>query len=136
LDDEMVARYLCCEILFPKTVVLEPIGMRKIVSRKHFYETDQVPMERFHRGQAGRMTNFASISSKYLFEKRPSGLEAVAHCLPSSFFEIFPIDVCVIYRLDKQHLGGIHNFEHYHKNKLLDSMTVFSLEQKKTDKRN
>ena len=136
LDDEMAAGYLCCEIPFPKTVVLEPIGMRKIVSRKHFYETDQVPMEPFLRGRAGRMTNFASISSKYLFEKGPSGLEAVAHCLPSSFFEIFPIDVCVIYRLDKQHLGVIHNFEHYHENKLLDSMTVFSLEPKKTDERN
>jgi hypothetical protein len=136
LDDEMAAGYLCCEIPFPKTAVLEPIGMRKIVSRTHFYETDQVPMEPFLRGRAGRMTNFASISSKYLFEKGPSGLEAVAHCLPSSFFEIFPIDVCVIYRLDKQHLGVIHNFEHYHENKLLDSMTVFSLEPKKTDERN
>lgn len=131
LKDPMAAGYLCCEIPFPKTAALEPIGMRNIVSKKHFYETDQVPIEPFLRGRAGRMTNFASISSHYLFEK--GHLETVTHCLPSSFFEIFPIDVCVIYQLDKTHLGVIHNFEHYHENKLLDGMTVFSLEPTKND---
>lgn len=105
--------------------------MRKIVSKTHFYETDQVPTEPFQHGRAGRLTNFASISSDYLFEQGAAGLQTVAHCLPSSFFEIFPIDVCVIYQLDKQHLGVIHNFEDYHENKLLDSMTVFTLEPEK-----
>jgi len=131
LDDPMAAGYLCCEIPFPKKAALEPIGMRHIVTKKHFYETDQVPMEPFLHGRAGRMTNFASISSGHLFQKGASGFETVAHCLPSSFFEIFPIDVCVIYQLDKQHLGVIHNFEDYHENKLLDSMTVFCLEPRK-----
>lgn len=131
-DVEMAAGYLCCEIPFPKKAALEPIGMRKIVSKKHFYETDQVPVEPFQHGRAGRMTNFASISSDYLFETgASSGVETIAHCLPSSFFEIFPIDVCVIYQLDQQHLGVIHNFDEYRDNKLLDSMTVFSLEPKK-----
>ena len=133
LDDAMAAGYMCCEIPFPKTAALEPIGMRKIVSKKHFYNSDQVPVEPFLHGRAGRITNFASISSKYLFEKGASGLKTVAHCMPSSFFEIFPIDVCVIYRIDREHVGVIHNFEHYHENKLLDSMTVFSLEPKKDD---
>lgn len=130
MNDPMAAGYLCCEIPFPKEAAREPLGMRKIVSEKQYYDTDKVPMKPFFEGRNGRISNFASIRSNALFENRPAGLEVICHCMPVNFFEIFPIDVCMIFRIDKEHLGVMHNFANYTQNELLDNMTVFTLEPK------
>jgi hypothetical protein len=126
--DQMAAGYLCCEIPFPRTAALEPIGMRQIVSERKFYDTDELPEEPFFQGKNGRVSNFASITSDDMFEKGPSGLEILCNCLPVNFFEIFPIDVCMIFAMDSQHIGVMHNFDKFSENKMLDEMTVFTLQ--------
>lgn len=128
MTDQMAAGYLCCEIPFPRTAALEPIGMRQIVSKHQFDDTDELPEGPYFHGKNGRMSNFASIRSKDMFENGLSGLETTCHCLPVNFFEIFPIDVCLIFAIDSKHLGVMHNFDKFSESKLLDRMTVFTLE--------
>lgn len=125
--DKMAAGYLCCEIPFARTAALEPMSVREIVTKRQYYTTNELPRKPFLRGKNGRLSNFASVRSPDMFAENISGLQVICHCMPVNFFEIFPIDVCMIFAMDSQHIGVMHNFDKYHDTELLNNMTVFTM---------
>ena len=128
LMGHMTAGYLCSEIPFPRDDALEPIDVRKIVSQGYYFEKDQLPIGPFLCGRNGRISNFASVQTKHLFRKGPSGIEITCHCMPVNFFEIFPIDVAMMFPVDQEHIGVMHNFDKFHDTEILDRMSVFTME--------
>lgn len=124
VEDPYAAGYFCCEIPFAKEAALEPIELRKIITRCNYFASNEIPLRPFIQGRVGRMTNWASITSKSLFTKWHAGMETVCHCAPTNFLDIFPMDVGIIFRLDEHHLGVMHNFKETQQSPLLEEIAL------------
>jgi hypothetical protein len=129
VHDPNAAGYFCWEVPFPVSAVQEPIGMRRIVKKGRYYETNEIPLKPFLKGKVGRITNWASIAPTIVFRQgHKVGFDVVCHCAPTTFFEILPLDVGVAYQLDETHIVVMHNFAKFEESPLLRDMTVAHLE--------
>jgi hypothetical protein len=74
------------------------------------YATNQLPLWPFVCGRVGRITSLASITETIIYK----GTAIVCTIVPLvSFIAQIPLDVCVVFRYDKDHWGVLHNFAQF-----------------------
>jgi len=82
-----------------------PDEMRKAVNQRGEYKTDKLPLRPYLFGRVGRITSLASIAESMLYKD----VKVICTIPLATFISEIPLDVCVIFRYDKEHWGVLHN---------------------------
>jgi hypothetical protein len=93
----------------------DPNVVRGITSEMKYYESDKVPFKPILLNRAGRITNWAAVSNPLLVD----GTDVLCQMPPVAFVEKCPFDVAVIFSMDGEHLGILHNHKNMNTSGLL-----------------
>ena len=95
------------EILLPRKAALDPNQVRKITRAQKYFEANQVPFRPMVAGRLGRVSNWSSVKKSLEFE----GTRVVAEVPPTGFVEALPFDTAIIFSMDDDHMGLLHNYK-------------------------
>mmetsp|Transcript_15750 Transcript_15750/g.21605 ORF Transcript_15750/g.21605 Transcript_15750/m.21605 type:complete len:532 (-) Transcript_15750:212-1807(-) len=106
------------EVPFLRTACTDPKEVRNLLGQGKYFEPNELPLAPFLLGRVGRITSLASVTQKILFP----GTEVVCQFPFISFIKDLPIDVAVIFRVNDEYWGVLHNFSKVGKSPLLDEI--------------
>ena len=99
---------LYVEVPFARTVGSDPNHFRQLIKRGWYYDKGELPLMPFLKGKVGRITScVAPISVHMAFGES----ETVCQEPPHDFVYMTPFDNAVIFTMDHDHIGVMHNFQ-------------------------
>ena len=110
---------LYIEVPFPRKYGCDPNNIYHILKEGQYYATDKLPTFPFLVGRVGRITScVAPLAKEFNF----AGTKTICHSPPLAFLNTCPFDCAVIFSMDKEHLGVMHNFFEVNKKGLLTEL--------------
>jgi hypothetical protein len=97
------------EIPFLKTDSTNPREFRKIIKRRYYFKTDELPICPFILGKVGRISSLATIQTLIL----PQSMEVVCHAMLASYEANIPMDAAFITSMNNENYLVIHNFREW-----------------------
>ena len=97
-----------------------PVAIRDMIQKGRYFEPDEVPLFPSVTGRVGRITNcVAPIRRGGL---TLGGCLAVCYSPSKAFLEYCPLDTAMIYRVNKDLYGVMHNFKTMHESDFLEAL--------------
>lgn len=114
-----LAGNLYIEIPFSRREGSDPNAFHRIMRRGRYYERDKLPLWPFLTGRVGRITScIAPKGMKFDF----GNTQTVCHSPPKAFLQSCPFDCAVIFTMDPDHVGIMHNFLEVDETGLLEQL--------------
>ena len=95
------------EIPFPREAALDPNNVRKITRERKYYDANKIPILPSLLGCRGVFTNWSSVQKSLQVE----GTTSVIEVPPVDFVASLPYDTAVIFFMDEDHIGILHNYK-------------------------
>ena len=95
------------EIPFRMKAALDPNNVRKISRERKYYDANKIPILPSLLGCKGSLSNWSSVQKSLQVE----GTSNVIEMPPISFVASIPFDLAVIFSMDEEHMGILHNYK-------------------------
>jgi len=92
---------------FPRKAALDPNNVSKISRERKYYDANKIPIVPSLLGRKGFFSNWSSVQKSLQVE----GTTNVIEMPPPTFVAILHSDVAVIFSMDEEHMGILHNYE-------------------------
>lgn len=120
----LAAGYFCTELPILKKEAINPSDLSEIINNGGSFATNEIPLLPFLQGRVGRISSLASVTTKSLFGKENRKFETICHCTPTTFLEMAPLDIAMIFRMNKNYVGVVHNFLEFRESPLLNDICI------------